>query len=356
MLLNFIIIIIFALMLFRTAPVKPISDFNQETLSPAASSSLKGILCVLIVLCHESTLVHDSLVLKPFLYFGFLGVAGFFFLSGYGIFISYGNKENYLEGFAKRRFIKVFFPWFAAFLIYAAYAAINKNPYKLGQLIINVKTGNTFMSNAWYVVAIAVFYIAFYLCAKCIKSKTAVLLALSAIITAAAFALALAGYDKYWYSSLSALIVGMLWGLKRERLLEYFKSKWLLKTILTGGIFAVCLFVHLSLKHFLPEGNYLEYIKAFFNEIAGAAFAFLIPLLSMKARNTNRLTDWLGKLSYEIYLMHGLFILIFTRSIIIENSALLTVSVLGCTIAAAAAIHYGLAPIMNKTKKEKRHR
>ena len=353
MIANLLLLCIAFTLAFGVRPYKPFSDYNKDALSSEFSNKIKGIFCVIIVLTHFSACRNDVLLLKPFNYMGFLGVSGFFFISGYGVFISYLNKTNYIKGFLKKRYTKLLIPWIIAFIAYEVYFTLNGTPFSLDQLISNIKNGNTFVRNAWYVVVIAIFYFAFYITAKTIKPKSMCAATLIIIIFIIGIIMAFCGYHEYWYSSLAALCVGIIWGVRSEQITFYFKCRYWVKTLCLCFVFAVGLFVRLVLKNLLPSEPALTIAKAVIDEIITAALAFVIPVLSMKFISKNRLVDWLGKISYEIYLMHGLFIALFNDSFPIKNSALFMVAVFACTLPSAVAINYLSKTITDKIIKKK---
>lgn len=77
---------------------------------------LRGVLAMGIVIHHISLRVVDAIpggmwIFPQFQFWGAPIVAVFFFLSGYGLMVSLITKgENYLDGFLKKRLLKIVLP------------------------------------------------------------------------------------------------------------------------------------------------------------------------------------------------------------------------------------------------------
>lgn len=75
--------------------VKKSQNLNYNYFNQTQTSILKGISILLIVVHHFTIRLINPEFMKPFLNVGFLGVAIFFFISGYGLISSYLKDKNY---------------------------------------------------------------------------------------------------------------------------------------------------------------------------------------------------------------------------------------------------------------------
>ena len=101
-------------------PVCGTNRMNEEYLSLNTGKSLRGLFAIAIVLHHlsqEATRTGGYLF-RHFAYTGYLYVAFFFFLSGYGLQKSYIASENYKNGFLQKRLPKILLPYAIVALLY----------------------------------------------------------------------------------------------------------------------------------------------------------------------------------------------------------------------------------------------
>jgi peptidoglycan/LPS O-acetylase OafA/YrhL len=71
-------------------------------------------------------------------------------------------------------------------------------------------------------------------------------------------------------------------------------------------------------------------------------FVLLILLITMKIQFKNKILDFLGMISLEIYLLHGLFLDQFSINgqVAITDPFLYTLAVIGASIVLATVVHY----------------
>ena len=69
-------------------------------------------------------------------------------------------------------------------------------------------------------------------------------------------------------------------------------------------------------------------------------FVVGVLLLSMKIKISNPILHFLGDLSLQIYLFHGLFILFIKEVITVQSDVLWCVLVMACTLVFAGFVHF----------------
>ena len=82
---------------------------NKEYLSVESTSGLRGFLALGIIFHHLSPLVKTGEEFSNFSYMGTYIVSIFFFLSAYGLYVQNESKENYLDNFLEKDFLKLWF-------------------------------------------------------------------------------------------------------------------------------------------------------------------------------------------------------------------------------------------------------
>lgn len=120
----------------------------------------KGIAAILIILGH--TINGYGLKEFSWLNVGWLCVAIFFFWSGYGVMYSYVVKKEYLHYFWRDRVIKLFVPFLGIHIVYIVFKCLMGERYTFIDIILSVLGQCTIVDNAWYPVAVLIFYILFY--------------------------------------------------------------------------------------------------------------------------------------------------------------------------------------------------
>ena len=100
-------------------------------------------------------------------------------------------------------------------------------------------------------------------------------------------------YEGHWFPAAFAFYYGILWA--------FYKNK--IDNDLKKGIFAVIIGL-VAFYYFITMGVQLEYGWA---EFKCLMYLTIIILLGMKVKLQSEIMEWLGSISYEIYLVHGLF-------------------------------------------------
>ena len=140
-----------------------ISDLfcRENTAAVRALATIEIIFCHLGDACYKVPL-NPVYVFTPF---GYLGVAVFFFFSGYNLFFNFlqssNERENsWKEGFWVKKFFRICLPFFFANLLFELLSFKTGNPYSgmkalcLGILGVNLKN-----TTLWYIRSILLLYL-----------------------------------------------------------------------------------------------------------------------------------------------------------------------------------------------------
>lgn len=175
---------------------------------------------------------------------------------------------------------------------------------------------------SWFIPAILIEYVGFFFIAKfCKKVMPLVILMFCFNCIFALTTLAL-HFPSFWYTSIFALPLGMTIA-SVEYKLDKFANKTPYLFILTILIAVV-------------SANYVSFFKPlYFLYNCTAAFATYL-LIRLFGFPKNRFFYWLGRISLEIYLLHGIFIYFITP--VHWNPFIQLLSIIFATILSAALI------------------
>ena len=282
-LLLLILMLAYTMWHYRTLQV------SIQPLSQSRSVAARGVLALLIVLHHYSTemALPPTQLLYPV---GAMAVGVFFFMSGYGLSYSYAHKgDDYLRHFLPKRFSKIILPFFLAILAWQVEEiclyGIEDLPNRWSMLAQGLTRG--WLPFSWYVWVALYYYIAFYLIFRFIRSPR---LRWVAMLTSWGVQVALVkygfGWDDYWYISSHLFVMGMIYQHAERNLLRVNAYVWMALTLVLALLVRV-------------DWHFSE---IFFDTAFALLFICGITLVDVRSK----VLDFLGKISYEIYLVQGM--------------------------------------------------
>ena len=290
-----------AIKLIKQQKNSTLYNFDNQTVLP-----LRGILALLIVLHHLVLVIKNleiphKLGAQQLMMWGGLVVGVFFFITGYGLTISILKKgKDYLKGFFKKRIMKLLIPAIITTFFYQL-GEVFFNRFSISTIISDFSYGGLPLPNSWYVVAIIYFYTMFYLCAKNFKIETTIIMMW---IFSLIYILIIKhlNFGNYWWYSTFALNVGMTFAYIETKIKNYIKQnpqKGLFITFVIFLLTTTYALINSQTKINLPLGD----IPTFW--ITPAILTVIIYFLGTPK---SKILDFLGKISYEIYIVHGIFI------------------------------------------------
>lgn len=293
---------------------------TSSAFSKRNTLALRGICAFEIMLGHIG---GDSgeILLYPNRKAGILFVGVFFAISGYGLMYSVTAKSGYLDHFFTKRILRGIL--LEAYLVYALSVIVNIcRTQEIPQLIDLIDPRRFLSQTNWYIGELLIFYLWFYFSVKFWRSKILVSTAIFSVFLAVV--MFVSGMSIPWYGSTLCFALGICFFEIRDRL-EVFLSKYyiriLLTELLTTGIMILLFYV---LGSDSIAGNLIA------RNIASAAFTAFCFCLLGKIQIGNEVSFWLGKYSYEIYLIHPLALGWFRNKT--GNSFLYATAVIGTTL------------------------
>ena len=250
-----------------------------------STKAVKGLCAILVMLSHIFTQLSWG---------GFLAVGMFFAFSGYGLLYSWKMKDNYLNGFLRKRIAKVFIPFIMAYVVSIALHLILGGKFLISNVIKDIMILK-FLPTAWYVITIVVFYMAFYLIASLSKSEWQILLVMVAFWIIYCLICIIAKLDTFWYNSSFGFIIGILGAIIDGEKFRIDRSKirwisWLFMMVVMFILVAV------TSRHLVSDVLYSTVLTS------------LTAIFVISYEIESDLLDGLGNISYEIYLIHPIVI------------------------------------------------
>jgi len=297
-------------------------DFGNSKMPP-----VRAILALIIVLGHSSFYEVEALMtlrnLAP------PAVAMFLFISGYGLTHSFQIKgAAYLDVFFRKRVVKILLP---AILVASLHLLLcgGSGTGPMEQLRLVVTSGNTFLPHYWFVWAILFYYLLFWACHKLLRGHVANLAILAGVIVIT-LATALAGFDRCWWICSLAFPTGVFFAEYESSLFSFCGQKefhyWLTLIILILA-FIAC---------YLTRNPFIWTLCYVFVPIIGALIIARIPLDRLR----HGILQFVGMISYEIYLVHITAMSFLRGDLIYLSSDFLFVVITLClTIGIAYGVH-----------------
>lgn len=279
------------------------SSFSKEQ-----TLALRGICAMEIVMGHLGIYL-DAPLLRAISKVDILFVGIFFALSGFGIAYSIENKEGYLHFFPVKKFAGLFLPAYVAYamgeLVVIIKYDLPEHAKRLYQLPYFLKNVN------WFIWELFFFYLLTYFLAKIKKLRQMhwIMLLLSILLIFTGY---FAGINENWYGSGICFPLGISY---------YYYSDWIYEKFLQKrwwcwGLAGTSVMVLFGLGFLLLESTQPLPASICKNIVAAMVVFVLIVLLS-RVKIGNRLSYFLGTISFEIYLYH--LVIIGLCRIFVEN-------------------------------------
>lgn len=296
-----------------------LTDFNLEETLP-----LRGLLAVCVMLTHLCPyLVKEAPLLTDFCLWGPPSVACFFLLAGYGLAVSYKKKgEAYLSGFFRKRLL---WPLLFMTIVYQSFRVYHDSFDWMEML------GNP-SPMSWFIYALVIWYVGYYLSFKIGKKrKMQLILVWTFTLVYLVFTIYLKQY--YYYISILPLPMAITYVFYEERvkvfISEHKETVWW--TVMMATLVVMGYAVAGQYGGKLPGWSLPVYML-----IPWTVVYITYHLGGWK----NKITNFLGKISYEFYIVHGFIVMqlghwhMFGMTGYVNTIAMIAL-VLGLTILAA---------------------
>lgn len=340
--------------------------WNEGCTSLEQTKVLQGVTALGIALHHmaqktcapwhpQATIVHG---LDLFVPMGYMFVGVFLFCSGFGLYRSFKTKPGYLDGFLRRRIAPLVIAYYLSEFIYTAVRLAMGEKMDAVTILWYLSGLHMANFNAWYLVVIPFFYLAFWVVFRFCRREGAAITWVFAFTLGYAALGAFIGHQndwwmrgEWWYNSILLFPLGLLLGKHEARVTAFLKRGYWLWLVLS---FATILLLFWQSEWLNSHGwGYYgaagdpmtvphRLMSAGMQWLVATAYVAFCFLVMMKVRFGNRALKWLGGVTLEFYLMHGVFVELFgynfldlTKSLIyIRSVPLYIAAVLGCAVPA----------------------
>ncbi|MCH5321097.1 MAG: acyltransferase [Eubacterium sp.] len=342
--IDFLVLGLAVLIVLKISFYKSSKSFNKDYLSLQTSTMLKGLFALVVVYHHMSLGITSGLLLRPFAFVGALAVSVFFFFSGYGLQKKYIVDETYSHQFLLRRLPTVLIPYIIVNFIFWLWRGANGTFYSLKYILRSLVNGSPFVDASWYIICILLFYVVFYFLMRICKRHYiwmivgACLYNLIWIICCYRLS-----YGNWWFDASHLLIVGMIWATWEDKITEFLQKHYIVITSVASVAFLLLIYIKFSL-----DGILSGITEGIIIMITASHFVLIVNLLGLKFHIGNRILNYLGTISFEIYLIHYLFIAELKKYI--SSEFLFCASVLICSIISAHLLHKFFGFILSKYK------
>ncbi len=297
-------------------------SWNENFWDKTQTKAIQG-LCALGIIFHhmaqktcapwlpEAYVIHG---LEPFLNLGFLFVGIFFFCSGYGLYKSIKSNPDYLKGFIGKHFR----PIILLFII------SNFCFYTVGQ---------EFNHYSWFIFAILYLYFAFYISFKFCKKESAAIICLTVFIFAYIICCEILVAGTWCYNTIGIFLIGLLFAKYVDKITKFIRNKFWFSLIASIIILAVSFFASLKFNKFIYTTDkkslydLFRFLTVIVQFISSTAFSVIFFIINQRIKIQNKILLFLGSLSLELYLIHVLFVEIFSFAFVNpENKAICYIS------------------------------
>ena len=259
--------------------------------------------CAALNFSYSNSIVN--FLLQCFISSGYLAVGIFFFISGYGLMHSKIEKPYYLNGFLNKRLPAVLIPLIITNIIYLIGNTFMGVRYSIFDILYSFININVAMRNSWYIITITLFYFIFYVIYT--KYDDAISTVYMYIfVLAYMLILYLLKIGCWWYVSCLPFLLGITVAKYYKTIFEFLKKynriSLFISFIMFLLIYKSSILMYKMTNIFYVEFDYLEKI------FSSLIFTIFFIILFMQMRFDNKVLRWIGNVSLELYLIHGVFI------------------------------------------------
>ena len=289
---------------------------DVDYLSNKSTKSLKGLLALLIIFHHISQKVTTGENFLNFEYMGRYIVALFFFLSGYGLYFQYSNNVNYMKNFLRKRLVRIFIPFYVFIVIYVIYRATLGEVINMDFFLSFWKDHSNIIYNGWFINSIIVLYVIFYISFVRNNPKTSfyTLIVLTLVYI---FWKAYQDHGDWEYVSIMAFLLGIFWMKNRGLIEKCIEKNCFIFLVLFSVLMYIFHHYEVIMKNIGITNKYVYY--GIVGNICTMIFVVYFLLLTNKLNFSNKYLNFLGDISFEIYMIHGLVMHYFGKFFVSSN-------------------------------------
>ena len=274
---------------------------REDALSMRTTNSLRGIFIMLVMLshfksyCSPYTATLDVIGGRISTELGQLIVVMFLFYSGYGVCESIQKKgSGYVRSFPKNRILKTLVHYDLAVLLFLIAGLIMGTRFPVKKIILSFLAWDNLGNSNWYIFAMLVLYLFTWLAFSVLANHKYWAAAAVTALTVG-YMIGVSKYQGYWwYDTVFCYALGMWFSLFKNRIISFVTKNniiWLVVMLLLAA--------GLRYSHWISRDIGWRVAEAL-------CFALLVVFGSMKFTVHNRVLEWLGKHTFEIFILQRL--------------------------------------------------
>ena len=227
------------------------------------------------------------------------------FLSAFGLFSSYINQgEGYITRLPKRRILPLYINYLILIVVYLSIALMLGNDFKGVLLIESLLIGGTYVANGWYLQTLLLFYLFFwvtFILKIPDKYKILLIFCLTVMYYITGSCLEFFLHTGYFgYASIFMFPLGTFYAFKRSSV-ENILNKHRISTFIIALILIFTAGIMLLTRKKLSLPGFLTVFQSTY-----ITMAFAIGVLLLLNFFNLSFTRFLGKYSFEIYVLQGI--------------------------------------------------
>ncbi len=333
---------------------------RNSTLTVSSVIHAKGLFSIFVLIHHinQELSVFDGTVLDLILnQLGYLSVAAFLFFSGYGLFTQHLKRDTYVKGMWKTRILSTYSIYLVVALLYFCTIAITKTTLSSTTIIRTFFFGGTVIRNGWYMQCQILMYLIFFITFRFIQKQKPQIFTLIALTSGYWCLCIVMKLEPMWYQAVPCFLLGIFWKMYESKIIELqevIKHKLgkigLMLTLFASGCGFLFFF---ATSKILTTPSFLPIILKIFSALTFVATVaiFLMKEKSINIPPINKIFESLGKYSMEIYVFHGLPLMLFrNRVLFIESDLTFTILVILSTAVLSLLLHPLFATISKAFK------
>lgn len=308
MIIFFVLISIAALWGIR---YRRVDSLGINYLSKDATNAIKGIWILFVFLRHANQYVHNS----GYVYSNFgdrlflitdgllqqLIVVMFLFFSGYGVYCSIlRGGVKYINSIPKKRILGTLVNFDIAVVVYILVDLIVDEPLTMETILLSFSGWESVGNSNWYIFVILACYLTTYLSFIGFNQKSTLLPILfnGLLIVVVAILLLKSGKPQWWYDTILAYPLGMLFRLYKDKFDKFFSlaSNYIIMLITAVICFVIS---YVPVYIFSIQIGAVEWIMW---ALRVTSLIMVTLLIMMKWEINNKFIVWLGLNLFPLYI------------------------------------------------------
>lgn len=298
-----LILLCVVIMSFINVKINFSRGYLNTYLKRVQANAVNGVFVMLVFLRHFKEYImcgfYDRIFWQIDGLMEQLIVTTFLFYSGYGIWVSLKTKKDYLQKFPKRIF-KVWFQFVIAVCLFLFLNLFKGKVYSIPTILLSFMAWQSVGNSNWYILAILVLYTLSYIGGRMTrKDSLTTIIFVTTGCCVYVIMLILCGKGNWYYNTIFCYPLGMLFG-KYEHKIRTLLEK--ADTYLMIVVSCVAAFIVSYLYTLRCHGV----IWLMMVELRGIFFVLLAILATSRIKIGNPVLNWLGKHTFEIYILQRL--------------------------------------------------